>query len=245
MFPEFGQVKLLSEAAHTTSQHYFSLVLLVWEACERRDLPDYVQSATYSVGNYLILAGSAIKAFSQVFLAAQNGIRCSDEVLDYTLLGLNSASNALDYSFDILCKSSGNVLASLSALEHDALAALSYPPVMHYAIVHIIGAQWTDRQYALAKLARFVERVEQDVDRIVSLAVELRLAIRGLCERFSVSKLREIRTLGKERAQVSELLARTAHFVSQWEEIISFRGRHILRFNTSILMKSANHRRPE
>ncbi|TRM55467.1 hypothetical protein BD626DRAFT_525790 [Schizophyllum amplum] len=182
MFPEFDQVKLMSEAAAATDRHYFSLVRLLWDAYERRDLPD-----------------NPIEAFSQVFLAAQNGIRCSDEALDDTLVVLNAASDSVTDFFDILCKSGANVFASLSALEYDALATLSYPPVIHYAIVHVIGAQWTDRQYALTKVTSSLS--------------------------------------GIERAQVSELLARTAYHVSKWERNISSEGNTFWRVIYNMTMR--------
>ncbi|TRM55479.1 hypothetical protein BD626DRAFT_542506 [Schizophyllum amplum] len=120
-------------------------------------------------------------------------------------------------------------------LEREALAALSYPSFIHYAIVHFLGAQWTDRQYALAKVTFFVARVEQDLSRIASLAVELRVAVEGIREQFNVSKLLEIRRLGKERDQVSRLLARSSQPVSKWANHVSFLGKYILGFDEPML----------
>ncbi|TRM56838.1 hypothetical protein BD626DRAFT_575207 [Schizophyllum amplum] len=246
MFPEFDQVGLLSGAASATDRHYFCLVLLIWDAYERRELPEFVSNATQCIGNYLILAGSAIQALRQVFLAIQNVIRCSDENLDDTFLHLASASTSLTDAFDALRNSSNDALATLSALEREALAALSYPSFIHYAIVHFLGAQWTDRQYALAKVTFFVARVEQDLSRIASLAVELRVAVEGIREQFNVSKLLEIRRLGKERDQVSRLLARSSQPVSKWANHVSFLGKYILGFDEPMLKRSfANHGRPE
>lgn len=246
LFPEFDQVGLLSGAASATDRHYLSLVLLLWDACERRELPEFISNSTRRIGEYLILAGSAITAFEQVFLAVQNAVRCSDENLDDTLRHLDTTSTSLAGAFDQLCKPSSNVLSSFATLEQNALAALSYPPVLHYAIVHLLGVQWTDRQYALAKMSFFVKRVEQDLDRIASLAVELKLAVEGIRERFNVSKLLEIRQLGEEREQVSRLLARASQPVWRWANHISFRGKYILRLDVPLLKRCfRNHGRPE
>lgn len=148
--------------------------------------------------------------------------------MDEVLRRLGAASTSLTEPFAILLKSISDPMDSLALLEQEALSSLSYPPVLYYVIIDLLGAQWTDRQYALAKVAVLVERVECDLRRMASLASDSRHIFEGMSKRLDVSKLHEIRQLGRERAEAISLLSQIDCATWMWANHVICIGSHIL-----------------
>ncbi|KAL1682084.1 hypothetical protein EV122DRAFT_249503 [Schizophyllum commune] len=126
----------------------------------------------------------------------------------------------------------------LSSAEPEALASIAYPPVIHFFLVQVIGSQWNDRLYALAKLSPFFHRIQADIRHIGSLTVQLQLSIEGMQERFSVTKMLDYRELIPERQwQVDQFLARTLGELEPWIDYIRSSEKLIRRFDAPALEK--------
>ncbi|KAL1687864.1 hypothetical protein GGG16DRAFT_116594 [Schizophyllum commune] len=200
-----------------------------------------------AVADCLDLLAKAIRVFQDVFdnirriitsPAGNPGHELAELSGAYLLVidALKAAGSATDSSEEVL-----------SSAEPEALASIAYPPVIHFFLVQVIGSQWNDRLYALAKLSPFFHRIQADIRHIGSLTVQLQLSIEGMQERFSVTKMLDYRELIPERQwQVDQFLARTLGELEPWIDYIRSSEKLIRRFDAPALEKYIHaHVRPQ
>ncbi|KAL1682082.1 hypothetical protein EV122DRAFT_172309, partial [Schizophyllum commune] len=222
-FPEFDHVTELGGAASAIKEHCTSLADLIWYAHDgsRNMMP--IRAAMRSVADYLELLKTAIAALESIFRTIQRIVISPLDTTDEALSTLASAYQLAMTEFRRVVSAAENVIEVLCRSESEALASIAYPPGLHFLLVEVLGVQWNDRLYALAKLPHFVQRIKEDVDRIALATVQLQLSIEGLQERFSVTKMLGYRDLDPERQlQVKHFLSRTCHALESWIDHISF-----------------------
>ncbi|KAI5826394.1 hypothetical protein K523DRAFT_311473 [Schizophyllum commune Tattone D] len=246
-FPEFDHVTELGDAASAIKEHCTSLGDLLWYAHDGTQNIMPIRDAMRSVANHLELLKTAIAALEGIFRTIQRIIISPSDTTDEALSTLASAYQLAMTDFRRVVSAAENVMEVLSKSEGEALASIAYPPGLHFLLVEVLGVQWNDRLYALAKLSHFFQRVQEDVDRIASATVQLQLSIQGLQERFSVTKMLEYRDLDLERQlQVKHFLSRTCHALESWIDHISFDGESIRQYDRPVLKlpRPGAHNRP-
>ncbi|KAL1663502.1 hypothetical protein GGF50DRAFT_38060, partial [Schizophyllum commune] len=222
-FPEFDHVAELSDAASAIKEHSTSLAELLWYAHNGAQNMMPIRDTVRSVAKYLELLKTAIAALEGIFRTIQRIIISPLETTDEALSILASSYQLAMTDLRRVVSAAEDVIEVLSQSERDALASIAYPLGVHFLLVDVLGAQWNDRLYALAKLPHFVQRIKEDVDRIALATVQLQLSIEGLQERFSVTKMLGYRDLDPERQlQVKHFLSRTCHALESWIDHISF-----------------------
>ncbi|KAL1663500.1 hypothetical protein EV122DRAFT_178518, partial [Schizophyllum commune] len=226
-FPEFDHVAQLSSTASNITGHCRSLAYILWYAHGETQNIQPIRDAMRAVADYMDLVKAAISALEMVFRTIQRTIlsshefESSDEALSNLTISYRSALTALRNAGS----ATERTLETLSTSERDAHASIAYPPVIHFFLVEVIGTQYNDRLYALAKLPHFVQRVKDDVGCIASAAVHLQLSVEGLQERFSIAKMLEYRDLGPEgQWQVKQFLSRSWIALNDWADHIGFCG---------------------
>ncbi|KAL1708950.1 hypothetical protein EV121DRAFT_287200 [Schizophyllum commune] len=207
ILPEFDYITQLGHAASATEDHCDALVHLLCYAREEAQIIQPIQDVMRAVADCLDLLAKAIRVFQDVFdnirriitsPAGNPGHELAELSGAYLLVidALKAAGSATDSSEEVL-----------SSAEPEALASIAYPPVIHFFLVQVIGSQWNDRLYALAKLSPFFHRIQADIRHIGSLTVQLQLSIEGMQEHFSVTKMLDYRELIPERQwQVDQFL---------------------------------------
>ncbi|KAI5888072.1 uncharacterized protein SCHCODRAFT_02602558 [Schizophyllum commune H4-8] len=235
-FPEFDHVAQLAITASNIEGHCRSLAYLLWYAHGETQLIDPLRDAMRSVANYLELLKEAISALENIFRAIQHIILAPLEAPNEALSDLSTTYRSAMTALKRIGAMAEITLETLSKSGRDAFISISYPPVIHFLLVEVIGSEWNDRLYALAKLSYFVQRVKDDVDSIASASVHLQLSVEGLQERFSVAKMLEYRDLGPEQQwQLKQFLSRTWIALREWADHIAFCGEVIRSYDTAML----------
>ncbi|KAL1711701.1 hypothetical protein EV715DRAFT_162075, partial [Schizophyllum commune] len=224
-FPEFDHVAQLSSTASNIKGHCRSLAYLLWYAHGETQNIQPIRDAMRAVADYLGLVKAAISASEMVFRAIQRIILSSHEFgsSDEALSDLSSSYRSTITALKDVSSATERTLDTLSSSERDAYTSIAYPPVIHFFLVEVIGSQYNDRLYALAKLPHFIQRVKDDIGCFASAAIHLQLSVEGLQERFSVAKMLEYRDLGPEgQWQVKQFLSRSWIALNEWADHIGF-----------------------
>ncbi|KAI5888068.1 uncharacterized protein SCHCODRAFT_01160926 [Schizophyllum commune H4-8] len=241
-FPEFDYITQLGHAASATESHCEALVLLLCYAHEESRIIQPVQDAMRAVADCLALLAKAIRALQDVFDSIRRIIALPAGKPNDELAELSSAYLFVIYALKAVGTATDSSVEVLSSAEPAALASIAYPPVIHFFLVQVIGTQWNDRLYALAKLSHFFQRIQADIRHIGSLTVQLQLSIEGMQERFSVTKMLEYRELIPERRwQVDQFLARTLGDLEPWINYALFPEFDYIAQLGSAASTTANH----
>ncbi|KAL1734624.1 hypothetical protein EV714DRAFT_169352, partial [Schizophyllum commune] len=216
-FPEFDHVTELGGAATAIYNHCRSLVHLMWYAHIGQQNVEPIRDAMRSVADYMELLAGALSALVNVFRTIRGIIVEPTEAPDQAISSLCTSYLSTLASLKDVSSATESTLDTLAASERAAFTSIAYPPVIQFLLVNVAGPDWNDRVYALDRLPHFVQRIKQDVNRIASATVQLRMAIEGLHKRFSVAKMLEYRDLTPERQwQVKQFLSRTCVELETW-----------------------------
>ncbi|KAL1741309.1 hypothetical protein HDZ31DRAFT_67065 [Schizophyllum fasciatum] len=124
----------------------------------------------------------------------------------------------------------GPNIQSLNRLEQHVVREFSYPPVIHFIVMRILNREdWGGREIALTDVPPLLDAVRMQVKGLGQLAVELQLSTAAMRERFSTTRLSDIKALPAEmRDEVQILIARSSGHLGRWSSSARGDGLYVL-----------------
>ncbi|KAL1726438.1 hypothetical protein EV714DRAFT_239380 [Schizophyllum commune] len=160
---------------------------------------------------YSKLTGDALAAYYEVLCTVVDAIRCEPASFNSTSANLIDRYDTLQLSLDHVITSGGQLLGSLADFKQYVVDKFSYPPIIHFLVMNILGPSWTPRETAFSVVPPKIQEISEKVESGVALAARLKASVAGLREHFSMTKLMEARELDEEaRHKLAMLVADAA-----------------------------------
>ncbi|KAL1671260.1 hypothetical protein EV122DRAFT_285137 [Schizophyllum commune] len=160
---------------------------------------------------YSKLTGDALAAYYEVLCTVVDAIRCEPASFNSTSADLIDRYDTLQLSLDHVITSGGQLLGSLADFKQYVVDKFSYPPIIHFLVVNILGPSWTPKETAFSVVPPKIQEISEKVESGVALAARLKASVAGLREHFSMTKLMEARELDEEaRHKLAMLVADAA-----------------------------------
>ncbi|TRM56824.1 hypothetical protein BD626DRAFT_517515 [Schizophyllum amplum] len=150
------------------------------------------------LARYVARAAEAITAFHQVFRAIRRAILDNSSPVDAAITTICEQYDIFDQALDELLVLKDTTMGAIDELGRVVVQQLSYPPIIHFVIMHILGSDWSKRAIALATIPSLLDTVRSHVQSIAVLVIDLKTCSTVTHDRFSIEKLREIRGLSEE-----------------------------------------------
>ncbi|KAL1695371.1 hypothetical protein GGG16DRAFT_109462 [Schizophyllum commune] len=148
--------------------------------------------------SYSNFVGDTLAAYYDVLCTVVKAIRCDPTAFDSYCTNLITGYDTLQRSLDHTITSGGQLLDSLADFKQFVVNEFSYPPIIHFLVMNILGPSWTPREKAYSIVPPKIQEMSEEVESGVALAVRLKASVSGLREHFSMAKLREARELDEE-----------------------------------------------
>ncbi|KAL1695372.1 hypothetical protein GGG16DRAFT_109465 [Schizophyllum commune] len=162
--------------------------------------------------DYSKLTGDALAAYYEVLCTVVDAIRCEPTSFNATSANLIARYDTLQLSLDHVITSGGQLLGSLADFKQYVVDKFSYPPVIHFLVMHILGPSWTPKETAFSVVPPKIQEISEKVESGVALAARLKPSVAGVREHFSMTKLMEARELDEEARHKLAMLVADAAF---------------------------------
>ena len=195
------------------------------------------------VGNYVLCVSDTINACFQLLLAVRRTMESDDISLESGLATIHDRYRSFIQLLAELASLEGPALRSLDSLQNYISTKLSYPPIVHTLVMHVLGPNWSQREIVLTQVPPLLDAVRTNVRDIVALTAELTVHGTAMSKRFALSRLGEMKTLpAAVRREVSLLFSQCFGGLSFWADDARVNGSCILSFAVRSLPVSSSLR---
>ncbi|KAL1682089.1 hypothetical protein EV122DRAFT_274537 [Schizophyllum commune] len=188
------------------------------------------------VGNYVLCVSDTINACFQLLLAVRRTMESDDISLESGLATIHDRYRSFIQLLAELASLEGPALRSLDSLQNYISTKLSYPPIVHTLVMHVLGPNWSQREIVLTQVPPLLDAVRTNVKDIMALTAQLTVHGTAMSERLALSRLGEIKTLpATVRREVSLLFSQCFGGLAFWADDARVNGSRILSFSVPSL----------
>ncbi|KAI5827196.1 hypothetical protein K523DRAFT_364726 [Schizophyllum commune Tattone D] len=203
--------EMYGQLSHLSSDCHWVVRYLAGAYPEHRLCPRGLEEM-YRLHEYSKLTGDALAAYYEVLCTVVDAIRCEPASFNSTSADLIDRYDTLQLSLDHVITSGGQLLGSLADFKQYVVDKFSYPPIIHFLVMNILGPRWTPRETAFSVVPPKIQEISEKVETGVALAARLKASVAGLREHFSMTKLMEARELDEEARHNLAMLVADAAF---------------------------------
>lgn len=221
LFPELQLCSEMGSHAHVLSRTSSKIRRLLIATNPQRCLIEPAQEELRHLAHYVARVPEAITAFYQVFHAIRLAILDRSCTVDVAL------STILD-EYDIFCSTLDELLVlkdttmhAVDELDRAVVQQLSYPPIIHFVVMRILGPNWSERSMALASIPPLLDTARSHVQSMAALVSDLKACSTVLHDRFSIEKLNEIKDLPEEtRTRIDSFVMKASGDLPKWARYV-------------------------
>ncbi|KAL1734617.1 hypothetical protein EV714DRAFT_234117 [Schizophyllum commune] len=199
-------------------------------------ISETAQDTFRCLGTYVLCVSDTINACFQLLLAVRRTMESDDISLESGLATIHDRYRSFIQLLAELASLEDPTLRSLDSLQHYIHTKLSYPPIVHTLVMHVLGPNWSHREIVLTQVPPLLDAVRTNVKDIVALTAELTVHGTAMSERFALSQMGEIRTLpARVRSEVTMLFSQSFGGLPFWADDAKVDGLCILDLAVPVL----------